>query len=87
MEHLNEKAIFADLAQLEKTLAEDMSGVKARQIINYFDQCAITNTELSAATSDDTSRQFETKLNEGMHASKRIVKQVWETLHSKVLAS
>jgi regulatory protein YycI of two-component signal transduction system YycFG len=86
MEHLNEKSIFADLAQIEKILAEDLSGVRARQIIDYFEQCAVSNSELTAKVLDDSDRRLELKLNEGMRASKRIIQQVWETLHSKLLA-
>jgi regulatory protein YycI of two-component signal transduction system YycFG len=86
MEHLKEKLIFADLAQIEKVLTEDASGVRARQIIDYFEQCIALNTDLKDSALEDSDRQLESKLNEGMRASKRVIQQVWETLHSKVLA-
>jgi hypothetical protein len=86
MERLNEKLIFADLSQIEKVLTEDASGVRAKQIIDYFEQCIASNTDPKDGVLGDSDRQLESKLNEGMRASKRVIQQVWETLHSKALA-
>jgi hypothetical protein len=85
MDHLNEKLIFADLAQIEKVLTEDASGVRARKIIDYFEQSLVSNTNIKDGILGDSDRQMQSRFNEGVFASKRVIQQVWETLHSKPL--
>lgn len=79
-----EQTVFGDLTDLEKSLAEDSSGERARALLGYFTEVAKSaeNMLLSAAA---TERQLVTQLIEGFHASRRIVRHVWETLHGTTL--
>lgn len=79
-----EKTVFNDLSDLEKSLAEDASGERARALLSYFTEVAKSaeNMLISAAS---TERQLITQLIEGFHASQRIVRHVWEALHSTTL--
>ena len=80
-----EKTVFGDLAQLEKSLADDSTGDRARQIISYFTEVTQA-AEAMLATAGIAERQLVAQLIEGFRAAKRIVASVWETLHSASLA-
>ena len=80
-----EQTVFGDLANLEKSLAEDASGDRARALLSYFADVA-KSAEVMLATAAATERQLVTQLIEGFHASQRIVRHVWETLHNASLA-
>ncbi|HEY9109050.1 MAG TPA: hypothetical protein VIN58_20410 [Roseateles sp.] len=80
-----EQTVFGDLADLEKSLAEDASGDRARALLGYFTDVA-KSAETMLATAAATERQLVTQLIEGFHASQRIVRHVWETLHNASLA-
>ncbi|WP_140634999.1 hypothetical protein [Methylibium rhizosphaerae] len=80
-----EQTVFGDLANLEKSLAEDASGDRARALLGYFADVA-KSAEAMLATAAATERQLVTQLIEGFHASQRIVRHVWETLHNASLA-
>ncbi|WKB51747.1 hypothetical protein [Eleftheria terrae] len=81
-----EKTVFDDLAQLEKTLSEDSSGDRARAMLGYFDEVARASEAMLAKQIVDTERQLVTHLIEGFRASQRIIRHVWETLHTASLA-
>jgi hypothetical protein len=80
-----EKTVFGDLAQLEKSLAEDSSGDRARNMLAYFSEVAKA-AEAMLDTAAAGERQLVTQLIEGFRASQRIVSGVWETLHNASLA-
>lgn len=80
-----EQTVFGDLANLEKSLAEDASGERARALLGYFTEVA-KSAEGMLTTAAATERQLVTQLIEGFHASQRIVRHVWETLHNASLA-
>jgi len=77
--------IFGDLAQVEKTLAEDTTGDRARAMLAYFEEVAKANEEMLRKATSDTDRQFLSRLIDGFRASQRIIRHVWETLHTAVL--
>lgn len=81
-----EQTVFGDLTNLEKTLAEDTAGERARALLAYFTDVAKT-AESMLQTAAATERQLVTQLIEGFHASQRIVRHVWETLHNASLAA
>ena len=80
-----EKTVFGDLANLETSLAEDASGERARALLTYFADVARAS-ESMLQTAAATERQLVSQLIEGFHASQRIVRHVWETLHNASLA-
>ena len=77
--------VLADMAKIETTLTEDQSGDRARAILNYFEQVAKASEELVKKPAHDAERQLASQLLEGFRASQRIVRHVWETLHSASL--
>lgn len=81
-----EQTVFGDLANLEKSLAEDASGDRARAMLSYFADVARGSEALlqSAAAGE---RQLVSQLIEAFHASQRIVRHIWETLHNASLAA
>lgn len=81
-----EQTVFGDLANLEKSLAEDTAGDRARAMLSYFADMARSSEGMlqSAAIGE---RQLVTQLHEAFHASQRIVRHVWETLHNASLAA
>lgn len=79
-----EQTVFGDLSDLEKSLAEDASGERARALLGYFTEVA-QSAETMLTSAAATERQLITQLIEGFHASQRIVRHVWETLHSTTL--
>jgi hypothetical protein len=81
-----EQSVFADLTDLEKSLAEDSSGDRARALMTYFGEVAQAS-EAILKTADGNERQLVTRLIEGFHAAQRIVKGLWETLHNVPLAA
>lgn len=81
-----EKTVFGDLANLEKSLAEDATGERARALLTYFADVARAS-EAMLQTAAATERQLISQLIEGFHASQRIVRHVWETLHSMTLVA
>jgi hypothetical protein len=85
MENTASNSIFGDLAQVEKTLSEDTTGDRARAMVAYFDDVAKSSEEMLQKAASDADRQFLARLIEGFRASQRIIRHVWETLHSAVL--
>ena len=85
MEDTGNNTIFGDLAQVEKTLSEDGTGDKARAMLAYFDDVAKSTEGMLQKSSEEAERQFLARLIEGFRASQRIIRHVWETLHSSVL--
>jgi hypothetical protein len=85
MDTTNHNTIFGDLAQVEKTLSEDTTGDRARAMVAYFDDVAKSTEEMLQKATADAERQFLARLIEGFRASQRIIRHVWETLHSAVL--
>jgi hypothetical protein len=81
-----EQSVFADLTDLEKSLAEDNSGERARALLTYFREVAQAS-EAILKTANSTERQLVTRLIEGFHAAQRIVRQLWETLHNAPLVA
>jgi hypothetical protein len=80
-----ENEILADMAKLEKTLTEDLSGDRARAMLGYFEEVAKASEKMMQQPGHDAERQLASQLTEGFRASQRIVRQVWETLHSASL--
>jgi hypothetical protein len=80
-----ENTVFNDLATLEKTLAEDSTGDRARSMLEYFDEVARNSENRLGQAVPDPERQLLHKLIEGFRASQRIIRHVWETQHSAVL--
>ena len=80
-----EDNVLADMAKLEKTLNDDSSGDRTRAILDYFDQVARASEQLLHKPSHDGERQLAAQVLEGSRASQRIVRHVWETLHSAAL--
>jgi hypothetical protein len=84
MNEVLEQTAFGDLAQLEKTLADDSSGERARALLAYFREVAQTS-ETMLQTAGAEQRQLVSRLIEAFHAAQRIVRHVWETLHNASL--
>ncbi|MCW7540277.1 hypothetical protein OOT46_20800 [Aquabacterium sp. A7-Y] len=87
MEAQAEKTVFDDLAQLEKTLTEDTSGDRARAMLGYFDEVARASEAMLSKQVVDAERQLVSHLIEGFRAAQRIIRHVWETLHTASLAA
>ena len=85
MENAINNTIFGDLAQIEKTLSEDTVGDRARAMIGYFDEVAKTSEKMLSQPIAEAERRLVTQLIEGFRASQRIIRHVWETLHSASL--
>jgi hypothetical protein len=85
MEDLIDNTIFGDLAQIEKTLSEDTTGDRARAMIVYFDQVARSAENMLRKQIDFSERHLAQQLIGGFQASQRIIRHVWETLHSASL--
>jgi len=82
MSAANEHDVLADMAKLEKTLTEDATGERARAILGYFDEVAKASEQMVQKATHDGERQLASHLTEGFRAAQRIVRHVWETLHS-----
>lgn len=80
-----EQAIFSELSDLEKTLAADFSGDRARAIISYFDGVASETQSHVQSAPMGAERQLAAQLTEGFQAAQRIVQKVWEALHGTPL--
>jgi hypothetical protein len=80
-----EQAIFSELSDLEKTLAADFSGDRARAIMAYFDGVAAETQGHVQSAAMGAERQLAAQLTEGFHAAQRIVQKVWEALHGTPL--
>jgi hypothetical protein len=77
--------VLADMANLERVLADDLSGERARLMVAYFDEVAKSAEQSTQQASHDAERQLASQLAQGFHAAKRVVAHVWETLHAASL--
>ena len=80
-----EHEVLADMSKLEQTLTEDLTGDRARAMLQYFDQVAQASEQMVQKVAHDAERQLAAQLQDGFRASQRIVRHVWETLHSASL--
>ena len=85
MDNPLEQTVFADLAQIEKTLTDDLSGERTRAMLSYFDTVAQNSETHLQSPLPDAERQLTSQLIEGFRASQRIVRHVWETIHTSSL--
>ncbi|SEK25100.1 hypothetical protein SAMN05216359_101178 [Roseateles sp. YR242] len=85
MDQALEQTVFADLAHIEKTLTDDLSGERTRAMLSYFDQVAHSTEAHLQTALPDAERQLTSQLIEGFRASQRIVRHVWETIHTASL--
>jgi len=85
MDQALENNVFDDLTHLEKTLSEDHSGDRARSMLRYFDEVAASSEGMLQKPLDDAERQLAARLTEGFRAAQRIIRHVWETVHSASL--
>jgi hypothetical protein len=76
--------VFNDVAELEQTLTDDASGDRARSMMGYFEEAARAGEALASGAKPE-QQQFAADLVEGLRASKRIVRHVWESLHQAAL--
>jgi hypothetical protein len=85
MEYSDEKIVLSNLAQIEKTILNDISGSNARQIIDYYEKLSLFCSSQNDAATFGTDWQPELQIIDGMKATQRIVQKVWEVQHSKTL--
>ena len=85
MDNALENTVFSDLAQLEKTLTDDVTGDRARAMLGYFDEVTRSSEALLQKAAHDAERHLTSQLIEGFRAAKSIVRHVWETLHTASL--
>ena len=82
----SEKTIFDDMAELEKTIADDVSGDRARAMVKYFDGVVKSSESMLQQQLQPNERQMTIQLIDGFRASQRIIQHVWETVHAASLA-
>ncbi|HEV8689602.1 MAG TPA: hypothetical protein VGQ91_04835 [Ideonella sp.] len=87
MDDTAQQTIFGDLAQVEKTLSEDTTGDRARAMLAYFDDVASSSQELLKQADTESQRLLLVRLLDGFRASQRIIRHVWESLHSAALVA
>lgn len=80
-----ENTVFGDLAVLEKSLSEDLTGDRARSMLSYFDEVTRSSEDRLGMSLPDGERQLMARLIDGFRASQRIIRHVWETQHSMAL--
>lgn len=85
MDNPLEQTVFADLAHIEKTLTDDLSGERTRAMLSYFDTVAQHSEAHLQSALPDAERQLTSQLIEGFRASQRIVRHVWESIHTSSL--
>ena len=85
MDKALENTVFDDLTQLEKTLTDDRSGDRARAMLRYFDEVAASSEAMLKKPLDDGERHLATRLVDAFRAAQRIIRHVWETVHSASL--
>ncbi|MFE8646296.1 hypothetical protein ACFX58_14520 [Sphingomonas sp. NCPPB 2930] len=81
----SEQSIFADMSNLEKTLSEDITGDKARAIVQYFQSVGEATDKMLASAKEESQRHLISRLLRGFQASERVVRQVWESIHGVAL--
>lgn len=85
MDPNEEATMFEDITNLEQRLKDDISGDRARILIEYFKDVATASESLLTSASTQEETQQITTLLHGFHAAQRIVQSVWESLHSSAL--
>lgn len=85
MESTIENSLFGDMANLEKSLSDDHTGDRARAMLEYFNNVLSATGEMLDSAKDAPERTLITQLISGFHASQRIIRHVWETIHGTML--
>lgn len=85
MEYANEQTTLSNLAQIEKTLVDDVSGNSVREIIEYYEKTIQACTAQNTVETHGSNWQPESQIIDGMRASQRILKKAWDSQHSKTL--
>lgn len=85
MEEAAQTGVFGDLTQMEKSLKEDTTGEHARALVAYFEAVRKSSEEMLAKSTVEGERLLITRLIAAFSASQKIVRHVWETLHSAAL--
>lgn len=80
-----EQSIFSDMTNLEKSLSEDTTGDKARNMVTYFRSIVEATDKMLATVRDESQRQLVSRLLQGFQAAERIIRHVWETIHGVAL--
>lgn len=85
MEYANEQTTLSNLAQIEKTLVDDVSGNSVREIIEYYEKTIQACIAQNTVETHGSNWQPESQIIDGMRASQRILKKAWDSQHSKTL--
>lgn len=85
MDNEREPSAFTDMAEVEKTLSDDTTGDRARSMIGYFDELASSSQGLLEQPLEAGERQLVAQLIDGFAAAQRVVRDVWEAMHSASL--
>jgi hypothetical protein len=80
-----EQSIFSDMTNLEKSLSEDTTGEKARNMVTYFRSIVEATDKMLATVRDESQRHLVSRLLQGFQAAERIIRHVWETIHGVAL--
>ena len=77
------ESVMSELSDIDRLLTEDTSGERAKAMVAYFEQAATASEERVASLPiDDAKRVLAKHLVEGFRASARVIRHVWETLHT-----
>jgi hypothetical protein len=80
-----EQSVFSDMTDLEKSLSEDTTGDKARNMVTYFRSIVEATDKMLATVRDEGQRHLVSRLLQGFQAAERIIRHVWETIHGVAL--
>jgi len=69
--------LIADFQALQLTIADDRSGDKARQMVDYLKTSELKCQEIGLHSTDFEEKQFARMLSEAFDAAGRIVLSAW----------
>jgi hypothetical protein len=77
--------LLDDLKNITETLLNDTEGERSRQLVAYFQQCAIDSEQQRLRCEDPRERQLSELMRDAYQACGSIVSTTWGAMHSATL--
>jgi hypothetical protein len=77
--------LLDDLKNITETLLQDGDGERARQLVAYFEQCAVDSEQQRLRCEDARERQLSELMRDAYQACASIVSTTWGAMHSATL--
>ena len=85
IEPANSNVLLDDLKNLTETLLADTEGDRSRELVTYFETCALDSEQLRLRSEEPRERHLSELMRDAYQAGATILSATWSAMHSEPL--